>query len=147
MLPVSQIEQMSLSDSETHIDFIKDSYSGLWRTHMDTHRITHTFNVTEQQHVDHTSDCSDVTDDTVSTEGSNTDLSEHLSEDSDVWERNHHLNNSRNTCSPDVLSRQLSFGSYRSCTSTKGSQYYPFPQMKCLKKSETARRLGLYASF
>lgn len=152
---MSQIEQMSLSDSETQFNFIKGSDSGLWRTHLDMHRITHTFNVTE--HVDHMSDCSDVTDDTTSTEESSTDLSEGLTEDSDVCDRNQHLNNrmsitssaltSRNTCSPDVLSRQLSFRSYRSCSSSTGSQYYPFPQMKCLKKSETARRLGLYASF
>lgn len=153
VFPVSQIEQMSLSDSETQFDFIKGSDSSLWRTHLDMHRITHAFNVSE--HVDHTSDCSDVTDDTVSTEESSTDLSEHLTEESDVCDRNQHLNNritssaltSRNTCSPDVLSRQLSFRSYRSCSSLTGSQYYPFPQMKCLKKSETARRLGLYASF
>ncbi|XDV48067.1 hypothetical protein PO909_017564 [Leuciscus waleckii] len=38
----------------------------------------------------------------------------------------------------------MSFGSYRSTPA--GSKHQPFPQRKSLRKSEAARRLGLYAS-
>lgn len=141
--PVPQIKQTPLSDPsvlETHFNSTEDSDSGLWRTHLNVYRMTHASNSTE--HASHTSDFSDdVTDDSVSTEDSNTDLSEHVSQDSDS------LNNSGLRSSPALLSRQLSFGSYRSCPTPAGSQYYPFPHMKCLKKSVTARRLGMYSSF
>ncbi|KAA0705109.1 hypothetical protein E1301_Tti019178 [Triplophysa tibetana] len=159
MVPVAQIKQTPLSDTsvlETQFNSTEDSDGSLWRTHLDVYRMTHASNSTE--HASHTSDFSDdVTDDPVSTDDSSTDLSEYVSQDSDTCVRNHSLINStsmtssglssREMSSPARLSRQLSFGSYRSCLSPAGPQKYPFPQMKCLKKSETARRLGLYSSF
>ncbi|XP_067233780.1 uncharacterized protein C9orf152-like [Chanodichthys erythropterus] len=113
----------SASVQETLVEFVVDSAGGLWRTHLDVHRLTHTAEVSE--HRNH-----------VSSEDSRTSLeSERLPEDS-----NHHLKNSS-----ALNSRKMSFGSYRSTPA--GSKYYPFPQRKCPRKSETARRLGLYASF
>lgn len=141
VVPVPQITQSPLSDAsglETQFNSTEDSDSGLWRTHLDAYRMTHASNATE--HVSHTSDFSDD----VTDEDSSTDLSEYVSQDS--CDRNHSLNNSLRS-SPALLCRQLSFGSYRSCPTPAGSHYYPFPQKKCLKKSETARRLGLYSSF
>lgn len=117
---------------ETPVEFVVDSAGGLWRTHLDVHRLTHAAEASD--HRNH-----------VSSEGSRTSSeSERLSEDS-----NHHLKtcsalNSRKMSAPAVLSRQMSFGSYRSTPA--GSKYYPFPQRKCPRKSETARRLGLYSS-
>lgn len=143
VVPVPQIKQTPLSDAsvlETQFNSTEDCDSGLWRKHLDVYRMTHASNSTE--HISHTSDFSDVTDDTASTEDSSTDFSEYVSQDSDTCDRNHSMSSS-----PALLSRQLSFGSYRSCPTPAGSHHYPFPQMKCLKKSETARRLGLYSSF
>uniref|UniRef100_A0A8C4SAF7 TBC1 domain-containing protein n=1 Tax=Erpetoichthys calabaricus TaxID=27687 RepID=A0A8C4SAF7_ERPCA len=45
------------------------------------------------------------------------------------------------------LSRQLSIVSYKPPASSSKLCYYPFPQRKCPKKSEAARRLGLYATY
>lgn len=158
MVPVAQIKQTPLQDTsvlETQFNCTEDSDSGLWRTHLYEYRMTHASNSTE--HACHTSDFSDdVTDDPVSTDDSSTDLSGYVSQASDTCIRHHSLNkstsmtssglSSRKMSSPARLSRQLSFGSNRSCPTPAGPQNYPFPQMKSLKKSETARRLGLYSS-
>lgn len=121
------------SVQETLVEFVVDSAGGLWRTHLDVHRLTHTAEVSE--HRNH-----------VSSEDSRTSSeSERLPEDSNHHLKNSSALNSRKMSAPAVLSRQMSFGSYRSTPA--GSKYYPFPQKKCPRKSETARRLGLYASF
>ncbi|KAK9952906.1 hypothetical protein ABG768_016935 [Culter alburnus] len=121
------------SVQETLVEFVVDSAGGLWRTHLDVHRLTHTAEVSE--HRNH-----------VSSEDSRTSSeSERLPEDSNHHLKNSSALNSRKMSAPAVLSRQMSFGSYRSTPA--GSKYYPFPQRKCPRKSETARRLGLYASF
>uniref|UniRef100_A0A4W5Q9Z5 TBC1 domain-containing protein n=1 Tax=Hucho hucho TaxID=62062 RepID=A0A4W5Q9Z5_9TELE len=55
---------------------------------------------------------------------------------------------SRKFSAPAVLSRQLSFGGQRPpLLSSSPHHHYPFPQRKGPKKSEAARRLGMYASF
>uniref|UniRef100_A0A3B3RCD1 TBC1 domain-containing protein n=1 Tax=Paramormyrops kingsleyae TaxID=1676925 RepID=A0A3B3RCD1_9TELE len=54
---------------------------------------------------------------------------------------------SRKFSAPAVLSRQLSVAVYQPSMASQSSQYYPFPQRKCPRKSEAARRLGMYSSF
>ncbi|XP_051971020.1 uncharacterized protein C9orf152-like [Xyrauchen texanus] len=139
IVPVCQAKHSPLTEAsivETQFGFVEDPESGSWHTHLDVYRMTHTTSGTE--HRDHTSNHrADLTAGTASTDDS------HLKSST--------LNNritlsSRKLSAPAVLSRQLSFGSYRSCPTPAGSRYYPFPQMKCPKKSETARRLGLYSS-
>uniref|UniRef100_A0A8C1M7K5 Uncharacterized protein n=1 Tax=Cyprinus carpio TaxID=7962 RepID=A0A8C1M7K5_CYPCA len=105
--------------------------SGLWRSHLELHRIKHTTEETEHRN-NHSA---------ASTEASSTSSeSERLSEHSNPGEhrqKNHSGLSSRKFSAPAVLS-------YRS--SPAGSRYYPFPQRKSPRRSETARRLGLYAS-
>ncbi|XP_051543460.1 uncharacterized protein C9orf152-like [Myxocyprinus asiaticus] len=143
IVPVCQAKHSPLTEAsvlETQFGFVEDPESGPWHTHLDVYRMTHATNGIE--HSNHTSNRSrDLTAETASTEDS--DGNHHL--------KNSTLNNcitlnSRKLSAPAVLSRQLSFGSYRSCPTPATSRYYPFPQMKCPKKSETARRLGLYSS-
>jgi len=93
---------------------------GLWRTYLDAHRRT-----SASEHRSH-----------VSSEASS------ASSDSDSADLQ--MRSSRKSSAPAVLTRQMSFGSYRSTPA--GSKHQPFPQRKSLRKSETARRLGLYAS-
>ncbi|XP_073687236.1 uncharacterized protein [Garra rufa] len=133
LVPVCQIKcSPSTKTPETPFEFVVDSESCLWRSHLDLHRIKPTNDEPEHRNNSQSS-----------TEASSTSSeSERLSEESNPGE--HRLNNSRKFSAPAVLSRQLSFGSYRSTPA--GSKYYPFPQRKSLRKSETARRLGLYAS-
>ncbi|KAL0150642.1 hypothetical protein M9458_054059, partial [Cirrhinus mrigala] len=139
LVPVCQINRSPSTASDTQFEFVLDSDSGLWRSHLDMHRMKHTTDETEHGNNSDTSEAS-----------STSSESERLSEDSNPGE--HHLKNkdhggldSRKFSAPAVLSRQLSFGSYRS-TPASLKYYYPFPQRKSLRKSETARRLGLYAS-
>nr|XP_029516929.1 uncharacterized protein C9orf152-like [Oncorhynchus nerka] len=55
---------------------------------------------------------------------------------------------SRKFSAPAILSRQLSFGGQRPpLLSSCPNHHYPFPQRKGPKKSEAARRLGMYSSF
>uniref|UniRef100_A0A8C7LEZ3 Uncharacterized protein n=1 Tax=Oncorhynchus kisutch TaxID=8019 RepID=A0A8C7LEZ3_ONCKI len=55
---------------------------------------------------------------------------------------------SRKFSAPAILSRQLSFGGQRPpLLSSCPHHHYPFPQRKGPKKSEAARRLGMYSSF
>ncbi|XP_059380172.1 uncharacterized protein C9orf152-like [Carassius carassius] len=105
---------------------LSESDSGVWRSHLELHRIKHTTEETEHRN-NHSA---------ASTEASSSSSeSEHLSEDSNPGE--HQQKSSRKFSAPTVLS-------YRSTPT--GSRYYPFPQRKSLSRSETARRLGLYAS-
>ncbi|KAF4095508.1 uncharacterized protein C9orf152-like [Onychostoma macrolepis] len=135
VVPVCQIKRSpSTKAPETWSERVVDSDSGLWRSHLDLHRIKHTTEETEQRN-----------NSAASTEASSTSSeSERLSEDSNPGEPHLKIKNSRKFSAPAVLSHQLSLGSYRSTPA--GSKYYPFPQKKTLRKSETARRLGLYAS-
>ncbi len=110
VVPVSQIRRSASPKApETRSERVLDPDSGLWRSHLDLHRIQHT-----PEH-------------TASTEASST------SSESDSNPGEHHLtvNSWRKFSAPAGLSR---------------SKHYPFPQKKSPRRSETARRLGLYAS-
>lgn len=54
---------------------------------------------------------------------------------------------SRKSCFPKALSKQHSVAEHRPSLPSLNSYHYPFPQRKCQKKSEAARRLGMYSSF
>ncbi|XP_016426090.1 uncharacterized protein LOC107754236 [Sinocyclocheilus rhinocerous] len=128
VVPVRQIKRSPLTKApESLFESVVDSDRGLWRSHLDTHRMNHTTD--ESEHRNHSD---------ASTEASS------ASSEAEPWSPGDQHLNSRKFLAPEVLSRQLSFGSYRSTPA--GSKYYPFPQRKSLRKSETARRLGLYAS-
>ncbi|XP_026057403.1 uncharacterized protein C9orf152-like [Carassius auratus] len=100
---------------------LSESDSGVWRSHLELHRIKHTPEETEHRN-NHRA---------ASTEASSS------SSESGSNPGEHHQKISRKFSAPAVLS-------YRSAPA--GSRYYPFPQRKSLSRSETARRLGLYAS-
>lgn len=79
----------------------------------------------------------------ASTPGSSVELDSGLSEGSN-----------RKFSAPAVLSRQLSFGGQHHrgglhplTLSCSAPHHYPFPQRKTLRKSEAAKRLGMYSSF
>ncbi len=106
VVPVSQIRRSASPKApETRCERVLDPDSGLWRSHLDLHRIQHT-----PEH-------------TAWTEASSTS--------SESGEHHPTVNSWRKISAPAGLSR---------------SKHYPFPQKKSPRQSETARRLGLYAS-
>ncbi|XP_017334432.1 uncharacterized protein C9orf152 [Ictalurus punctatus] len=148
------------SVQEPQFDVVTDPDNATWRTHLGMYRKTCLIPDTSQsQPCDHKTSTGDST--STSTDNTMhsvevTDSSDQLSEDCEGYANQHHLSNKlqedcgsegfRKFSAPAVLSRQLSCGSSRS-THTPMSPYYPFPQLKCPRKSEAARRLGLYSSF
>ncbi|KAF7708881.1 TBC1 domain family member 30-like [Silurus meridionalis] len=146
------------SVQETQFDFVRDLDNATWRTHLGLYRracsIPDTNRFQPSNHKNSTGDSTstDITVHSVEV----TDLSDLLSEDCEGYEnRNHVCSKMQEDCesegfrkfsAPAVVARQSSCGSYRS-SHTPVSSYYPFPQLKCPKKSEAARRLGLYSSF
>ncbi|XP_062848138.1 uncharacterized protein C9orf152-like isoform X2 [Trichomycterus rosablanca] len=156
----SLMRPASLQDN--HVDFNRDPDSATWRTHLIMYRRSCLTSDTSQLSKVNTS-----TKDTTSSVSVNNaecsleeaDLSHHLSKDCDETETgsllvNKELNNCeskdlrfRKCSAPMVLTRQLSCGSYRSGHNPESPCYYPFPQLKSPRKSEAARRLGLYSSF
>ncbi|KAG1944423.1 hypothetical protein F2P79_014741 [Pimephales promelas] len=119
VLPVFQVKRSPPTHARVSESAVYCA-GGLWRTHLDAHRRT-----SASEHRSH-----------VSSEASS------ASSDSDSADLQ--MRSSRKSSAPAVLTRQMSFGSYRSTPA--GSKHQPFPQRKSLRKSETARRLGLYAS-
>lgn len=148
------------SVQEHQFDFVRDPDNATWRTHLGMYRRTCSIRDTNQSqpsnHKTSTGDSTSTSTDNTVHSVEVTDLSDPLSEDCEGYDNRQHLGNKvqedcgsesfRKFSAPAVMSRQLSCGSYRS-THTPLSPYYPFPQLKCPKKSEAARRLGLYSSF
>ncbi|MCI4374101.1 hypothetical protein PGIGA_G00002160 [Pangasianodon gigas] len=148
------------SVQEPQFDFVRDPDNATWRTHLGMYRRTCSIPDTNQSqpsnHKTSTGDSTSTSTDNAVHSVEVTDSSDQLSEDCEGYGNTHHLGNIvqidcgsegfRKFSAPAVLSRQLSCGSYRS-THPPVSQFYPFPQLKCPKKSEAARRLGLYSSF
>ncbi|KAG7336296.1 hypothetical protein KOW79_000989 [Hemibagrus wyckioides] len=157
VVPMRQVQHALVrqaSVKETQFDFVRDPDNATWRTHLGMYRRTCSIRLYNHKtsNGDSTSTSTDNTVHSVEV----TDSSDQLSEHCEGYNNKHHLCNEvqedcgsegfRKFSAPAVLSRQLSCGSYRS-THTPVSPYYPFPQLKCPKKSEAARRLGLYSSF
>ncbi|XP_016326972.1 uncharacterized protein C9orf152 [Sinocyclocheilus anshuiensis] len=117
---------------EMQFECVVASDGGLWRSHLELHRIKHTTDETEHRN-----------NSAASTEASSSTSSESewLSEDSNPGEQHLKIKNHSG-----LSSRKLSAPAGLSCQLSYRSRYYPFPQRKSLRNSETARRLGLYAS-
>lgn len=142
------------SFQETQFDFVRDPDNATWRTHLGMYR--RTCSIQPHNHTTSNGDSTSTSTDNTVHSVEVTDLSDQLSEDCEGYDNEHHLCSKvqedcgsegfRKSSAPALLSRQSSCGSYQS-THTPVSPYYPFPQLKCPKKSEAARRLGLYSSF
>lgn len=141
------------SVKETQFDFVRDPDNATWRTHLGMYR--RTCSIRPYNHKTSNGDSTSTSTDNTVHSVEVTDSSDQLSEDCEGYNNKHLCNQVQEDCgsegfrkfsAPAVLSRQLSCGSNRS-THTSVSPYYPFPQLKCPKKSEAARRLGLYSSF
>ncbi|XP_007233944.3 uncharacterized protein LOC103039637 [Astyanax mexicanus] len=152
----SLMRQASLQD--THFDFVRDHESSPWRTHLGMYRRTCAA-VDPNQHK-HTKVKTSTGDSISSTSVGNgehsveiTDSSGHLSEecegvDDDKCQKDYSSEETRKFSAPEILTRRLSSSSScRSNHSTTSAYHYPFPQLKSPRKSEAARRLGLYSSF
>ncbi|KAM9488466.1 uncharacterized protein C9orf152-like isoform 1-T2 [Clarias gariepinus] len=163
VVPMRQIRHaLTRQDSvqEPLFDFVRDPDNATWRTHLGMYRRTYSITDTKQAQLgNHKTSIGDST--SISTDNTVhsvevTDSSDQLSEDCEGYGNRHHLSKKvqedcgsdgfRKFSAPAALTRQLSSGSYQS-THTPVSPYYPFPQIKCPRKSEAARRLGLYSSF
>ncbi|TSK16087.1 hypothetical protein Baya_0958 [Bagarius yarrelli] len=142
------------SVQEAQFDFVKDPDNSTWHSHLGLYR--RTCSIQRYKHKTSNGDSTSTSTDNTVNSVEVTDLTDQLSENCEGYDFRHHLCNKvqedcaadrfRKFSAPPVLSRQLSSGSSRS-THTLMSPYYPFPQLKCPKKSEAARRLGLYSSF
>ncbi|XP_066539748.1 uncharacterized protein C9orf152-like [Hoplias malabaricus] len=150
----SLMRQTSLQ--ETRFDFVRDPDSSPWRTHLGMHRRTCAA-IDASQHL-HSKFKTSTGDSTSSASVVNGEHSEEISDSSVLLSENcdgvdgnqqqkDYDSDSRKFSAPAVLSRKLSSCSSRSTHSTTSSYHYPFPQIKNPRKSEAARRLGLYSSF
>ncbi|XP_026858800.2 uncharacterized protein C9orf152 [Electrophorus electricus] len=165
MVPMQQVKhslKRQVAFQETHFDFVRDPDSAPWRTHLGMYRRTClAVDANCLQHVkiktstgDSASSCSEGNGERS---GEVMDSSDLLSEDCEGVDGNQHLSkngqkdngseNSKEYSAPAVLSRQLSCGSHQSSRTSASSYHYPFPQLKCPRKSEAAYKLGLYSSF
>ncbi|XP_030625819.1 uncharacterized protein C9orf152-like [Chanos chanos] len=146
---------------EVEFDFVRDPERAPWRTHLGLHRMASTNNCIElQQQPDNVAaNQNSAQIDSLSSDRSesNTDSSDKLSLSSEDpksdyslesrTEENPDPTSSRKLSAPAVLSRQRSFGGYKASHIPMSPIHYPFPHLKCPKKSEAARRLGMYSSF
>ncbi|KAK6293181.1 uncharacterized protein C9orf152 [Coregonus clupeaformis] len=138
------------SVSEAEIDFVGDLERTPWHTHLGIHRRTNGIiaphpnpTITGSNSSSLTSlseDCPETSSDKV--------LGDSTSIHSEELSTSNSISGSRKFSAPAVLSRQLSFGGQRPpLLSFSPLHHYPFPQRKGPKKSEAARRLGMYSSF
>ncbi|XP_041737848.1 uncharacterized protein C9orf152-like [Coregonus clupeaformis] len=133
------------SVSEAEIDFVGDLERAPWRKHLGIHRQT---NVIIPPHPNPTITGSNSSSFTSLSEDFPETSSEKVFGDSISIHTGISSSGSRKFSAPAVLSRQLSFGGQRPpLLSSSPHHHYPFPQRKGPKKSEAARRLGMYASF
>lgn len=163
MVPMRQVRHALMrqaSVQEPQFDFVRDPDNATWRTHLGMYRRTYSIPATNQSqprnHKTSTGDSTSTSTDNTVHSVDITDINDKLSEDCEGFDSRYNVSNKaqedcgfegfRKFSAPAVLSRQLSCGSYRS-THTPASPYYPFPHLKCPRKSEAARRLGLYSSF
>ncbi|KAL7887038.1 hypothetical protein AOLI_G00047590 [Acnodon oligacanthus] len=149
----SLMRQASVQD--TRFDFVRDSDSSLWRTHLGMYRRTCAAIDAKRQHsMDKTSTGASPSvsvgngDHVVEIKDSNDQLPEDCEGvDGNTHQKDYGFEDSRKFSAPAVLFRQLSSGSSWSTHSATSAHHYPFPQHKSPRKSEAARRLGLYSSF
>lgn len=163
VVPMRQVQhalRRQASVQEPRFDFVRDPDNATWRAHLGMYRricsIPDTSQSEPSNHNTSTGDSTSTSTDNTVHSVEVTDSSDQLSVDCEGYDDGQHSSNkvqedcasegSRKFSAPAVLSRQLSCGSYRS-SHTPVSPFYPFPQLKCPRKSEAARKLGLYSSF
>ncbi|KAL4616883.1 hypothetical protein GN956_G21721, partial [Arapaima gigas] len=132
-----------------------DSDKILWHTHLGIHRMTCIQNGIKGAHARKTEDleshqkliCSetqavkyDKACEEFQVENIPTGESREM-----LTERRHSNTDSRKLQTSTTVSRQLSLPVIQSPKVSISLQHYPFPQQKWQKKSETARRLGMYS--
>ncbi|XP_055738269.1 uncharacterized protein LOC129823374 isoform X2 [Salvelinus fontinalis] len=136
--------------SEAEIDFVRHLEITPWYTHLGIHRRTNgiiaphpnpTFTGSNSSSLTSLSeDCPEMSSDKV--------LGDSTSIHSEELSTSNSISGSQKFSAPVVLSRQLSFGGQQPpLFSSSSLHHYPFPQRKGPKKSEAARRLGMYTSF
>ncbi|XP_029611397.1 uncharacterized protein LOC115195562 [Salmo trutta] len=139
--------KMSVSESEN--DFVGDLERASWRKPLAIHRQN---NIIIPPHTNPTitgsnSSFTSLSEDFPETSSEKV-LGDSISIHSVELSTSNSSSGSRKFSAPAVLSRQLSFGGQRPpLLSSSPHHHYPFPQRKGPKKSEAARRLGMYASF
>ncbi|XP_038852865.1 uncharacterized protein LOC120050352 [Salvelinus namaycush] len=137
------------SVSESENDFVGDLERAPWRKPLDIHRQT---NVIITPHTNPTitgsnSSFTSLSEDFPETSSEKV-LGDSISIHSVELSTSNSRSGSRKFSAPAILSRQLSFGGQRPpLLSSCPHHHYPFPQRKGPKKSEAARRLGMYSSF
>lgn len=161
MVPISQEvnnskafdEQMTVREIQFNLPGDLDSDKTPWHAHLGMHRINHVQNRTKGTSEVRTDDSEypwkpapiethseSASSETVAGE-SPAILDVEFSGGEAIKE------SSRKFSAPAVLSRQLSAAVCQPSMAYQSTQYYPFPQRKCPRKSEAARRLGMYSSF
>uniref|UniRef100_A0A674A7I9 Uncharacterized LOC115150305 n=1 Tax=Salmo trutta TaxID=8032 RepID=A0A674A7I9_SALTR len=154
MVPVNQemksTHERKRTVSEAEIDFVRHLEIAPWYTHLGIHRRTNgiiashpnpTFTGSNSSSLTSLSeDCPEMSSDKV--------LGDSTSIHSEELSTSNSISGSQKFSAPVVLSRQLSFGGQQPpLFSSSPLHHYPFPQRKGPKKSEAARRLGMYTSF
>ncbi|XP_062377759.1 uncharacterized protein C9orf152-like [Sardina pilchardus] len=145
--------QRQLSMQEAQSDIFQDQGNSLWRTHLGLHRNGCTASYHNQDPIAIQSNL--FRDSSLES----TESSEKLTSDPEELEGSVSLGSStsgqeaedgkptRQFSAPSVLSRRSSLIRSRPAQAPSTARHYPFPQLKCPRKSEAARRLGMYASF
>ncbi|KAM9416740.1 uncharacterized protein ACWYII_023192 [Salvelinus alpinus] len=131
--------------SESENDFVGDLERAPWSKPLGIHRQT---NVIITPHTNPTITGSNSSFTSLSEDFPEKVLGDSISIHSVELSTSNSRSGSRKFSAPAILSRQLSFGGQRPpLLSSCPHHHYPFPQRKGPKKSEAARRLGMYSSF
>lgn len=149
--------QRQLSISEDHSDFFMDHGSSLWRTHLGLHREGTTVFGDGSCHKQYSSVIpnslfrdssleSTESSDKLTSDPEELDSSMSLGSSASAQEMEDHKP-SRKFSAPSVLSSQPSLVRRHPSQTHSTARHYPFPQLKGPRKSEAARRLGMYTSF
>ncbi|XP_028817406.1 uncharacterized protein C9orf152-like [Denticeps clupeoides] len=137
------------SAKDVQFDFVRDYGSSPWRTHLGIHRMTRSTRsslVSSSTKASSSMESNDYGDKLTSDpeEQSNPPRQKETGEDEGEVGA---VGPRKQLGSRPALSRQWSLGGYQSSPAHSATHHYPFPQMKCPRKSEAARRLGMYSSF
>ncbi|XP_041923577.1 uncharacterized protein C9orf152-like [Alosa alosa] len=149
--------ERQLSVQEVQSDIFQDQGNSLWRTHLGLHRngcavsgvgsyhnqdpFAIQSNLFRESSLESTESSEKLTSDPEELDGSVS-----LGSSTSGLEAGD-SKPSRKYSAPSVLSRQSSLVRSRPTQALSTARHYPFPQLKCPRKSEAAMRLGMYSSF
>uniref|UniRef100_W5MUY0 TBC1 domain-containing protein n=1 Tax=Lepisosteus oculatus TaxID=7918 RepID=W5MUY0_LEPOC len=155
VVPINQEVRNSKSfEKQMAYDFVGDfeDYKTPWHTHLSIHRMANNSS--------RTSDTNTATATRELSSQTGPEPMEERSADPLKLEKSHGpsmpgssetgeytISTQRKFSAPAIMSRQLSLPDNKFSRPSSQMKYYPFPQKKCPKKSEAARKLGLYASY